>query len=82
MYNGFQNPIVIPVRPGDSRLCCFHREDAVSFEQAEDGPGYLVVGRQAPWDAIARAAVRFNLDPQNITALNQSTAGQGEASHA
>ena len=69
---------VTPCRPGDPRLIAWgYSENAVGFEQTEDGPTFLVVGRRAPEDAIERGCLRFNLDRvQVMTALASDVGGQ------
>ncbi len=64
---------VTPCRPGDARLTAWgYSESAVGFEQTEDGPTFLVIGHQAPADALDRACHRFGVDgPQVMTALEQ-----------
>ena len=60
---------VTPVRPGDPRLiACGYSETAVGFEQTEGGPTFLVIGHQAPEDAIDRGCLRFNLDRLQVMA--------------
>ena len=59
-------PEIILARPDDPRLACAsHPETRVSYEQGlieADAPVYLVVGRQAPEEAIRRGCDRFGLD--------------------
>ena len=67
---------VTPCRPGDPRLIAWgYSEDAVTYEQALDGPAYLVIGHQAPKEAIDRGCHRFNLDRFQVMAALASDAG-------
>ncbi len=60
----FTAATVIPVRPDDPRLACVRFDETqVSFEQSAEGPVFLVIGRQAPRDAIEHSCQRFGLDP-------------------
>lgn len=65
----FTASTVIPVRPDDPRLACVRFDETqVSFEQGAEGPVFLVIGRQAPRDAIERTCQRFGLDPDEAIA--------------
>ena len=61
---------IILARPDDPRLFCVsHPETSVSYEQdmiEADAPIYLVIGRQAPEEAIRRGCDRFGLDPERV----------------
>lgn len=63
-------PEIILARPDDPRLACAsHPETRVSYEQGlieADAPIYLVIGRQAPEEAIRRGCDRFGLDPERV----------------
>lgn len=69
---------VSPCRPGDPRLIAWgYSENAVGFEQTEDGPTFLVIGHQAPEEAIDRGCRRFNVDRfQVMIALASDAEGQ------
>lgn len=67
---------VTPCRPGDPRLIAWgYSENAAGFEQTEDGPTFLVIGHQAPKEAIERGCLRFNLDRFQVIAALVSDAG-------
>ncbi len=59
---------IILARADDPRLFCVsHPETSVSYEHdliEADAPIYLVIGRQAPEEAIRLGCDRFGLDPE------------------
>lgn len=73
----FSDRRVFACRPGDERLAFLgYEDDAVAHEQAWDGPVFLVIGLQAPEDAIERGCRRFNLDrAQVMNALGSDAEG-------
>ena len=67
---------VTPCRPGDPRLIAWgYSENAVGFEQTEDGPTFLVIGHQVTEDAIERGCLRFYVDRFQVMAALASDAG-------
>ena len=72
----FSDTRVIILRPGDERLAAISYSDtAVGFEQTEDARTFLVIGHQAPEDAIERGCRRFGLDPCQVRTALASDAG-------
>lgn len=49
--------------------------DRVSLRQDHDGPTHLIIGRQAPVEALQRAAHRLSIDARSLQRF------QAEATH-
>ena len=76
----FTTATVIPVRPGDPRLARVRLDETqVSTEQNADGPVFLVIGRQAPREAIEHACQRFGLVPDEALAALEEGCDHDEA---
>ena len=76
----FTTATVIPVRPDDPRLACVRLDETqVSFEKNADGPVLLVIGRQAPREAIEHACQRFGLVPDEALAALEEGCDHEEA---
>lgn len=64
----FQDHRVFLARPGDRRLA-MRWDDAGGFEQAANGPTFVVVGAQTSDDKCAALAQRFGLDLARVLAF-------------
>lgn len=65
---GFQDQRVFLARPGDVRLAQ-RWDEGGGFEQACDGPTFVVIGRESSNEKCARLATRFGLSLQNVLAF-------------
>lgn len=65
----FSDKRVILVRGDDARCATYWDESEAGFEQADDGPTHLVIGRDAPDDKLARLAGRFGFSVEDLKAF-------------
>lgn len=75
----FSDPRVILVRGDDDRCGRYWAEDAAGFEQAYDGPTYLVVGRLAPDEKLQKLAGRFRYSMSELKAFRSAAPGARDA---
>lgn len=77
-HRSFSDLAVIPCRPGDPRLTAWgYSENAVGYEQASDGPTFLVVGHQSPQEALDRACRCFGMDRFQVMAALKANPEEG-----
>ncbi len=60
------------VQPSDRRLAGHWTDDQAGFEQSDDGPIFVVIGRHAPKAKVDMLAQRFNLCPAEIAKVRHA----------